>query len=187
MAALECRGMGLIAAFVIHGNCGEVKCGRCKVDSNNGADERSEGPEAFLCHAENMCRRLWKKRQRNCAWPGDTKHAIRQARVYVPDLKDSSQCIYYRSTAHGGKRNRRTYLESRRYIDRALEPAVLEFLHRIHGETRVCVGKEGRGPSLARDGEPTIIRQMHAYLLLLETWYLKSSSDETGLWFIAYF
>lgn len=69
MVALECRGMGLIAAFVIHGNCGEVKCGRCRVDSNNGADERSEGAEAFLCHAENMCRGLRKKGQRNCAWP----------------------------------------------------------------------------------------------------------------------
>ena len=39
MAVLECRGMGLIAAFVIHGNCGEGKCRRCKVDSMRGAKD----------------------------------------------------------------------------------------------------------------------------------------------------
>lgn len=162
--------MGLITVFVIHGNCGEDKCRQCNADSNSGANERGEGPGAFSCHAENMCRRLWYQGHRNRAWPGNTKHAIHQARVYVLDLDDSGQRIYYKSAAHGDKPNRRTYLKSRRYIDRALEPAVLEFLHRIRGEGRVCVGEEGRGPPVARDGETTIIRQMHAYLLLLETW-----------------
>lgn len=62
------------------------------------------------------------------------------------------------------------YLKTRWDIDRALEPAILEFLHMIHGESRVRVGKKGRGPPVARDRETTIIGQMNAYLLFLETW-----------------
>jgi hypothetical protein len=63
-----------------------------------------------------------------------------------------------------------TYLKTRWYIDRALKSAVLEFFHRIHREGGICVGKERRRSPVARNCETTVIGQMHAYLLFLETW-----------------
>lgn len=80
-----------------------------------------------------------------------------------------------------------TYLKTRWYIDCALEPAVLEFFHGIHGETRVCVSEEGRRLTVAGDGETTIMGQMNTYLLLPKTWELKCSGDKTGPRMIAYF
>jgi hypothetical protein len=44
-----------------------------------------------LSHANDLCWSLRKRGRRNGAWPGNTKHAIRQRRVYVLDLDESSQ------------------------------------------------------------------------------------------------
>jgi hypothetical protein len=100
---------------------------------------------------------------RNVAWPRNAQHAISQRRVYVLNLETSW------------------------YIDCALEPAILYFFHRIHDKTRVCIGKKRRGPTVARDRESTIMGQMNAYLLFLETWDFKCSGYEAGLRLIAYF
>jgi hypothetical protein len=85
--------------------------------------------------------------------------------------------------AHGG----RTYLKPRWNTDCALELSVLEFFHRIHSESRVCVGEEGRGLTIARDRQTTIMSQMNAYLLFLKAWELECSGDETRLRLITNF
>ena len=41
--------------------------------------------------------------------------------------------------------------------------------------------------AVTRDRETTVMRQMDAYLLLLEAWQLERSSDEVRLRLIAYF
>jgi hypothetical protein len=104
-----------------------------------------------------------KRGARNGAWPRNTQHAICQRRVYVLDL------------------------ETRWYTDCTLESAILYFFHRIHDKGGICVSKKGRGSTVARDRELTIMGQMNAYLLFLETWELKCSGDEVGLRLIAYF
>jgi hypothetical protein len=116
-----------------------------------------------LGHADDLYWSLRKRGRRNGAWPGNTKHAICQRRVYVLDL------------------------ETRRHVDCALESAVLYFFHRIHDKRRVCISEKWRGPTVARDRESTIMGQMDAYFLFLEAWELKCSTDEVRLRLITYF
>lgn len=118
---------------------------------------------AVLCHTDELCWSLRERRGRNGTWPRNTQHPICQRRVYILDLETSW------------------------YIDCALESAVLYIFHRIHHKAGVCISKKGRGPTVARDRESTIMRQVNAYILFLETWELKCGGDEAGLRLIAYF
>jgi len=116
-----------------------------------------------LGHADDLGWSLRKRERRGNAWPGNTKHSIRQRRVYVLDL------------------------ETGWHTDCALEPPVLYFFHRIHDKRCVCIGQKWRGPTVARDRESAIMCQMDAYLLFLEAWDLKCSSDEARFRLVAYF
>lgn len=111
-----------------------------------------------LRHGENM--RWW--RREDGAWPGNTEHAICQRCVYVFDLKPC------------------------RHVDRALKSAVLEFFHGIDWKRRICVGQKWRRGSVTGDGETTIMSQMNAYILFLETWKLERSGNEVRLRLITY-
>jgi hypothetical protein len=105
---------------------------------------------SVLRHADNMCWPEWQGRRRYDAWPGNTKHPVRQRRIYVLDLDQSSQCIRReRCPAKGEPQKKVAYLKTNWYSNCALESTILEFLHRIHGESRVSVGKERRGSPIA--------------------------------------